>query len=245
LDRYTADELKRLSDSLEDKHPRDILRWAMETFSPRLGMGTAFGAEGCVLLHLIAELRDETGHDLYLFNLDTGYQFPETLELRERIQQKYGLTIHLERHPQSVQELEAESGGPVYADDPDRCCGLRKVVPLESVIQRNLFDAWISAIRRDQTAHRANAGIVERDKRFGIVKINPLANWTKGDVWKFILANDVPYNPLHDQGYPSIGCWPCTRAVGAGEDDRADRWAGRGKTECGLHVALTPAGSAS
>jgi phosphoadenosine phosphosulfate reductase len=118
---------------------------------------------------------------------------------------------------------------------------LRKIVPLEALIGRNVFDAWISAIRRDQTAARASAGIVERDKRFGIVKVNPLANWTKGEVWKYLLANDVPYNPLHDQGYPSIGCWPCTRKVGQGEDDRAGRWAGSQKTECGLHVVAAPA----
>ena len=246
MDGYTTDDLKRLSDSMESWHPRDILRWAMETFSPRLGMATAFGAEGCTLLHMIAELRAETGRDPYLFNLNTGYQFPETLALRERIQNKYGLTIHLEGHPQSVAALEAEYGGPVWAQDTDRCCNLRKVVPLQSVIDRGLFDAWISAIRRDQTAQRSTAGIVERDRKFGIVKVNPLANWTKGDVWKFILANDVPYNPLHDQGYPSIGCWPCTKAVKPGEDDRAGRWAGSQKTECGLHLVPTtpePAGS--
>jgi phosphoadenosine phosphosulfate reductase len=238
---HSNSDLKRLSGEMEGLHPKEILRWAMERFSPRLGMGTAFGAEGCCLIDMIAEIRDETGAEVYLFNLDTGYQFPETLELRERIQEKYGLTVHLESSPQSAEELERENGGPVWKADTDRCCDLRKVKPLESVIQRDLFDAWISAIRRDQTNTRSNAGIVERDKRFGIVKVNPLANWTKGDVWKHILARDVPYNPLHDQGYPSIGCWPCTRAVRPGEDDRAGRWSGSQKTECGLHLA--PAGA--
>lgn len=243
MDTYTDLDLKRLSDEREGWSPRDILRWAMETFSPRLGMATAFGAEGCCLLHMIAELQRETGRDLYLFNIDTGYQFPETLALRDRFQEKYGLTIHLESAPQSVETYEAENGGPVWKVDTDRCCGVRKVLPLKSVMDRHLFDAWITAIRRDQTPQRAAAGIIERDKKFGIVKVNPLANWTKGDVWKFILDNDVPYNPLHDQGYPSIGCWPCTKAVRPGEDDRAGRWSGSAKTECGIHVEQFVSGS--
>jgi phosphoadenosine phosphosulfate reductase len=243
MDTYTDLDLKRLSDEREGQSPLDVLRWATETFSPRLGMATAFGAEGCVLLHMLAGLRDETGRDLYIFNLDTGYQFPETLALRERFQDKYGLTIHLEGSPQSVAELEAENGGPVWTTDTDRCCHLRKVLPLKSVMDRNLFDAWITAIRRDQTPQRASAGIVERDRKFGIVKVNPLANWSKGDVWKYLIANDVPYNPLHDQGFPSIGCWPCTKAVRPGEDDRAGRWSGQAKTECGIHVEQFAAGA--
>ncbi|MBW3622507.1 MAG: phosphoadenylyl-sulfate reductase [Armatimonadetes bacterium] len=243
MDSYTDSDLKRLSDEREDWSPRDILRWAMETFSPRLGMATAFGAEGCCLLHMLAGLRDDTGKDLYIFNLDTGYQFPETLALRDRFQEKYGLTIHLEGHSQSQEEWEAANGGPVWPQDPDRCCHFRKVLPLRGVMERNLFDAWITAIRRDQTPQRATAGIVERDKKFGIVKVNPLANWTKSDVWKFILDNDVPYNPLHDRGYPSIGCWPCTKAVRPGEDDRAGRWSGSQKTECGIHTELHVSGS--
>ena len=236
MDHYSDGDLKRLSDEREGWHPRDILRWAMETFSPRLGMATAFGAEGCAILDMLAGLRDETGRDLYLFNLDTGYQFPETLALRDRFREKYGLTIHLEGARQTVEELEAENGGPVWKTDTDRCCFLRKVAPLKEVMDRNLFDAWITAIRRDQTPQRAAAGIVERDRKFGIVKVNPLANWTKGDVWKHLLAHDVPYNPLHDQGYPSIGCWPCTQAVRPGEDDRAGRWSSFAKLECGLHA---------
>ena len=228
--------MQRLSDDMEGLPPREIVRWAMEAFSPRLGMATAFGAEGCALLHMIAGLRDETGRDLYLFNLDTGYQFEETLELRRTIQDKYGLTIHMESNPQSVADLEAENGGPVWKHDTDRCCFLRKTVPLQALIDQNRFDAWMSAIRRDQTANRAKAGIVERDGKFGIVKVNPLANWTKSHVWKYLLANEVPYNPLHDRGYPSVGCWPCTRAISAGEDDRAGRWSGDMKTECGIHV---------
>jgi phosphoadenosine phosphosulfate reductase len=122
----------------------------------------------------------------------------------------------------------------LYATKPDQCCFDRKLVPLRRAVVG--YEAWISAIRRDQTTHRSSAGVVEWDKKFGLVKVNPLAAWTKKDVWKFITDFEIPYNPLHDRGYPSIGCWPCTRVVAEGDDDRAGRWAGTQKKECGLHV---------
>src|SRR5262249_7342801 len=118
--------------------------------------------------------------------------------------------------------------------DPDGCCALRKTAPLRAALKG--MDLWITAIRRDQTPERANAKIVEHDARFDILKVNPLARWTSKDVWRFMHANDVPYNPLHDQGYPSIGCLPCTSAVADGEDARAGRWRGLEKRECGLHL---------
>lgn len=225
----SPEELKVVSDRLESATPQQILRWAVETYYPRLTMATAFGAEGCVLLHMLAEIEPK----VHVFNLETGYQFPETLATRERLIERYGIEVELVRPDQSVAEMEAAFGGPIYGTDPDRCCYLRKIVPLRRTLAR--FDAWISAIRRDQTPDRARAGIVQWDAKFGLVKVNPLANWTKGQVWSFILANQVPYNPLHDQGYASIGCWPCTRPVAPGEEERAGRWSGRAKTECGLH----------
>ncbi|HEY3282151.1 MAG TPA: phosphoadenylyl-sulfate reductase [Armatimonadota bacterium] len=227
-------ELSALSSSFEERSASEILHWAVERFAPRLAMATAFGAEGCVLIHLLAEVRDRTGKLPYLFNLETGYQFRETLETRDHLMERYGLEIHLVGARETTQELEARFGGPLYATDPNQCCHLRKIEPLTEVLSHH--DAWISAIRREQTRDRARAGIVERDRRFGLVKVNPLANWTKRDVWTFILDHDIPYNPLHDQGYPSIGCWPCTRPVGATDDDRAGRWSGHAKTECGLHT---------
>ena len=222
-----------ISTSLETKTPQEILRWAMDAYAPRLTMATAFGAEGCVLIDMISKL-DASGKSVRLFNLDTGYQFPETLELREKIEAKYGLNVELVRAEETVEQMETRFGGPIYGTDPTECCRLRKIVPLKPALAG--YDAWISAIRRDQTAVRANAGIVEWDKKFELVKVNPLANWTKKDVWTYIFANDVPYNPLHDQGFPSIGCAPCTRAVGINSDDRDGRWAGSAKTECGLHT---------
>lgn len=215
---------------LAEASPQQILRWAVETFQTRLTMATAFGAEGCCILHMLADIQPNT----HVFNLDTGYQFAETLELRERIKAKYGIEVEYVRAEQSVAEYEAEHGGPLYEHRPDQCCFDRKVLPLRRAVEG--YEAWISAIRRDQTDHRAAAGVVQWDAKFNLVKVNPLLNWTKKDVWAFVVNNDVPYNPLHDQGYPSIGCWPCTRAVQAGESERAGRWAGTVKKECGLHV---------
>ena len=224
------EQLPALSQAMEDRTPQDILRWSWDTYGDRLTMATAFGAEGCVIIAMLSEIT----RDVHLFNLDTGYQFPETLETRQRLIDRYGIPIHLVRSSQTVPEMEAEHGGPLYGSNPDLCCHIRKVVPLEQALVG--YDAWISAIRRDQAPTRAHAPIIGWDKKFGLTKVNPLANWTKRDVWDYILKNDVPYNPLHDQGYPSIGCGPCTRAVGVGADDRAGRWSGTAKKECGLHL---------
>jgi phosphoadenosine phosphosulfate reductase len=231
------DEVAAISRSLEGKSPETILRWAITRYHPRLTMATAFGAEGCCLIHMIAEIEPA----VRIFNLDTGYQFPETLELCQRIKERYGIEVELVQPDLSVPEYEAKHNGPLYVLQPDQCCHDRKIVPLRRAIAG--YDAWISAIRGNQTAHRAAAGVVQRDKKFGLVKVNPLLSWTNRDVWEFITRNNVPYNPLHDRGYPSIGCWPCTRAVADGQDERAGRWAGTAKKECGLHIMDQEGGS--
>jgi phosphoadenosine phosphosulfate reductase len=223
------EELAEASRRLEGARPQEVLRWAVERFFPRLTMATAFGPEGCAILHMLAEVEPR----VRVFNLDTGYQFAETLQLRDRIAERYGIEVELVRADRTVAEYEAANGGPVYAHDPDRCCHDRKIVPLRRAVEG--YDAWISSIRADQSAHRARADVVGWDRKFSLVKVNPLLRWTHRDVWAFVVANKVPYNPLHDQGYPSIGCWPCTRAVAPGQDERAGRWAGQAKTECGLH----------
>ena len=225
-----TENLQEISDSFEDSTPQAILRWAVARFGNKLTMATAFGAEGCALIAMLADI-DST---VRIFNLETGYQFAETLELRERIRERYGISVEYVRAAESVKEMEGRFAGPIYASNPEECCRIRKIVPLRQAVIG--YDAWISAIRRDQTPHRANAGIVENDAKFGLVKVNPLANWTKRNVWQYIVDNDVPYNPLHDRGYPSIGCWPCTRAVSVGDNDRAGRWAGTVRQECGLHT---------
>jgi phosphoadenosine phosphosulfate reductase len=234
---FGKERIAAANSTLEGGSPQDVLRWAVKTFHPRLTMATAFGAEGCCLIHMLAEIEPA----VRLFNLDTGYQFPETLELRERLKQRYGIEVEMIQPELTVAEYEAEHGGPLYPHRPDQCCYDRKVLPLRRAVVG--YDAWLSAIRRDQTSDRAIAGTVQWDAKFSLVKINPLLGWTKKDVWAFVMKHEVPYNPLHDQGYPSIGCWPCTRPVQEGGDERAGRWAGKAKKECGLHVIEHEGGS--
>jgi phosphoadenosine phosphosulfate reductase len=237
LDEFTDELITAANRELATATPQTILTWAVKRFHPRLTMATAFGAEGCCLIHMLADV--EPG--VRIFNLDTGYQFPETLELRERVKERYGIEVEMVRPDMTVAEYEEEHGGPLYVHRPDQCCHDRKVLPLRRAVAG--YDAWVSAIRSDQTDHRAAAGVVQWDAKFNLVKINPLLSWTKKDVWSFIMKHDVPYNPLHDRGYPSIGCWPCTRSVAPGEDERAGRWAGKVKKECGLHVIEHQSGS--
>jgi len=230
--------LREASSRLEKASPEEIIAWGVENYAPYLTMATAFGPEGCVILAMLAKIAPET----YVFNLETGYQFQETLDLRDRIADKYGIEVDLLAPDLSVAEYEALHGGPLYRTNPNQCCADRKIKTLQRASE--VMHAWMSGIRRDQSADRAQAAVVGWDKRFGLVKISPLANWTKKDVWKRITDESIPYNPLHDQGFPSIGCWPCTRAVAAGEtDERAGRWSGMKKTECGLHSVNEQDGS--
>jgi phosphoadenosine phosphosulfate reductase len=233
----SADEIAAANRRLEGKTPQVVLSWAVERFHPRLTMATAFGAEGCCLIHMLAEV--EPG--VRIFNLETGYQFPETLELRERIKERYGIEVEYICPELTVEEYEEEHGGPLYRHRPDQCCYDRKILPLRRAIVG--YDAWISAIRRDQTTDRQQAGLIQWDAKFELVKVNPLLSWTRRDVWGFIHKHEIPYNPLHDRNYPSIGCWPCTQPVGNDDDERAGRWAGRAKKECGLHVIEHEGGS--
>ena len=226
----TAEQIKEACVQLERATPQAILRWAVDSFFPKLTMATAFGPEGNCIIHMLAGIEPR----VRIFNLDTGYQFKETLELRERIKDRYGIEVEYVRPETTIEEYEAEHGGPLYRIRPDQCCFDRKVTPLKGAVVG--YEAWVSAIRKDQTKDRGQASLVQWDPKFNLVKINPLLNWTKKDVWNFIAKNDVPYNPLHDQNYPSIGCWPCTRPVVDGEDERSGRWAGSMKKECGLHV---------
>jgi phosphoadenosine phosphosulfate reductase len=224
-----TDEWAEVHSRLMRSTPHAILEWAVERFQPRLTMATAFGAEGCVLIHLLAEIDAK----VRVFNLDTGYQFPETLALREQIRKRYGIVVEMIRPDTTIAEYENQHGGPMYVSNSDQCCYDRKIVPLRRALVG--YDAWITAIRGDQSSHRAAASVVGVDRKFGLVKVNPLLNWARRDVWAFIATHKVPYNSLHDQGYASIGCWPCTRAVAIGEEERSGRWAGHAKTECGLH----------
>ena len=220
---------------LEGRSPAEILRWASQQHGDKLTFATGFGAEGCVIIDLIAR------HSLPIdvFTLDTGLLFPETYELWHQLEARYGITIRAVRPVHTVEQQADALGARLWERDPDRCCELRKIIPLRNALVG--FDAWITAIRRDQTAERASARVVEHDRKFNLVKINPLVAWSHDDVWGHLYAHDVPYNALHDRGYPSIGCHPCTAAVLPGEDARAGRWRGRSKKECGLHV-IQPGG---
>src|SRR5262245_6636834 len=228
--RLTDEEIAAASRHLQNESPQVILRWAVETFHPKLMMATAFGAEGCCIMHMLAEIEPS----VRVINLETGYQFTETLALRERIKERYGIEVEYIYPEQTVAEYEAEHGGPLYGIRPDQCCFDRKILPLKKAMV--CYVAEIRAMPGDPADQRKTAAIVQKDAKFWLIKVNPLLRGNKKDVWNFIYKNEVPYNPLHDQSYASIGCWPCTEPVGDGEDERAGRWAGTKKKECGLHV---------
>ncbi len=187
-------ELERASQRLESATPEQVLKWAVERFAPHFTMATAFGPEGMCIIHMLSRVAPNTP----IVNLDTGYQFAETLELRERVKDRYGIEVKFLRPEQSVAEYEAANGGPVYKKDPDRCCMQRKLSLMSKAAEG--YHAWAVGIRRDQSEHRANAPIVGWDKKFNLVKVSPLATWTKKQVWALIVGESIPYNPLHDQG---------------------------------------------
>lgn len=225
-------ELKRASDAFESQQPQDVLKDAIKRFAPKIVVACSFGAEDVVLVDMVHRIDPS----IPLFYLDTDFLFPETYATRDRIIQRYALKLAQVIQVQSrltPDQQAAQHGPALWSTEPDRCCQLRKVEPLTRVLKG--YDAWITGIRRDQSPTRANAGLIEWDSKFQLVKVNPLARWTWADVWTYIKVYDVPYNPLHDQNYPSIGCTHCTAPVAPGEDPRAGRWKTFTKTECGLH----------
>jgi phosphoadenylyl-sulfate reductase (thioredoxin) len=226
----TDEELLVRDRELEGRPAATILEWAADRFSPGITFATGFGVEGCVLIDLIAR----RNLPIDIFTLDTGLLFPQTYALWEQLERRYRITIRPVRPGLSVEAQAEQVGAQLWDSNPDRCCEIRKVLPLRWALTG--FKAWVSAIRRDQTPDRLGARVLERDQRFGLVKVNPLASWTSADVWSYVRKHHLPYNPLHDQGYPSIGCIPCTSPVLEGEDPRAGRWRGRAKKECGLHA---------
>ncbi|HZS11340.1 MAG TPA: phosphoadenylyl-sulfate reductase [Nitrospirales bacterium] len=224
--------LQTLSQSFEAKRPEDVLAYALDTYRGRIVLACSFGAEDVVLVDMIHRLAPETP----LFYLDTDFLFPETHAVKDRIIEHYRLKPEQVIQVKSAltpAEQAARHGDLLWVRDPDRCCALRKIEPLTRTLQQ--YQAWITGIRRDQSATRANAGLIEWDRQFNLVKVNPLARWTQDDVWQYIRANRVPYNALHDQHYPSIGCTHCTSPVRPGEDPRSGRWRDLDKTECGIH----------
>ena len=227
------DEIAEVQLTAESWSPQQTLAWACETFGNEVAISSAFGAEGMALI----DIASRVCKDFRVFTIDTEFLFPETHSLIDRIEQKYEIKIERVFSLLSPEEQESVHGAALWARDADQCCNLRKVEPLRRKLRE--LGAWITSIRRDQTSFRKGAGKVEWDVKFGLVKVNPIADWTSKQVWRYLREHGVPYNSLHDQNYPSIGCTHCTRAVQSGEDPRAGRWPGLAKTEWGLHIIET------
>jgi phosphoadenosine phosphosulfate reductase len=229
-------DLERIKVLAENWKPEQVLAWAFAAYGDNVAIATGFGVEGMVLLDIAARMNP----GVKVFTGDTEFLFSETYDLIDRVEQKYDIKIERLYSDLTPEDQARSYGKALWARDPDLCCSLRKVEPLRRKLAT--LDAWMTAIRREQTRDRATANKVDWDPKFNLVKISPLADWTREMIWRYVVKHDVPYNPLHDRNYPSIGCTHCTRAVQPGEDPRAGRWAGFGKTECGLH---TPASSSA
>jgi phosphoadenosine phosphosulfate reductase len=224
------DKIADVQLNAESWNPQRVLAWAFETFGNEVAISTAFGAEGMAMIDIASRVRK----DFRVFTIDTEFLFPETYSLIDRIEQKYDIKVEKVLPLLSPEKQERAYGPELWARDADQCCNLRKVEPLRRKLTE--LGAWITSIRRDQTSFRKGARKVEWDAKFGLVKVNPIADWTSKQVWRYLHEHGVPYNSLHDEYYPSVGCTHCTRAVLPGEDPRAGRWPGSGKTECGLHI---------
>jgi phosphoadenosine phosphosulfate reductase len=217
---WSDDDLARVSASFENAPAGAVIEWAVEQFHPHLCLTASM--TDAVMIDLVHTVEPS----VEVVFIDTRYHFPETLETLEMVRRHYGLNLRIMTVPPPADAVE------LWQADPEGCCSAAKVTQLDRALNGKL--AWMSGLRRDEAATRANSPIVSRDKR-GLIKINPIATWSDLDVSGYIADHDVPVNPLLAQGYPSIGCWPCTRPVAEGDDPRAGRWAGRDKTECGLH----------
>lgn len=228
-------DVDQLSEEFESRPAQELLAWAVDRFDGRIVLTCSWQQQSSVLVDMLHQL----GAGIRIVELDTGLLFPETYETRERLVARYGLELERIDPRETVDEQALSEGPKLWRRDPDRCCALRKVEPLERALVG--MDAWITGIRRAQSITRAGARVLELDPR-GVVKVQPLAGWSDEDVKGYLFAHDVPYNPLHDRGFPSIGCTPCTRAIRPGEDSRAGRWADAEKTECGLHLPAANGG---
>lgn len=215
--------------------PQHLIDWAIRRFeSWRLVVTTAFGMEGCALVDMLAR----TGAPLTITYLDTHFFFPETYALRDRLAERYPTLRFANAGTDLTPDRQAAQYAPeLWKSDPDTCCLLRKVIPMAELMKE--ADVWLTGIRRDQSPARSDTKVVEWDWRFDVLKINPLAYWTRHQIWDYVREQNVPFNPLHEQGYPSIGCTHCTAPVSGstiGEYSRQGRWAGTDKKECGLHL---------
>lgn len=210
--------------------PQDALEWASEKFPHKgVAIASSFGMEDMVLIDMASRLPKP----IPVFTLDTNFLFAETYQLIEDVERKYGIVVEKLISDLTPEAQARQHGEALWSRQPDQCCHIRKIEPLTKKLAG--LSAWVTGIRRKQSPSRAGTRKVEWDAKFNLVKINPLAEWSTRDVWEYLQKNSVPYNPLHDRGYPSIGCTHCTLPIQAGQSERAGRWAGFTKTECGLH----------
>ena len=230
MKQHVKDLIESVQTAAEKWTAEEVLRWAFDQFGNSVAISSAFGVEGMAVIDMASRVHP----GFRLFTIDTEFLFTETYNLMDQIESRYQVKIEKVYSLLSPEEQGRQNGPALWSRDPDACCNLRKVEPLRRKLGE--LQAWISGIRRDQTVNRASARKIEWDSKFGLVKINPIADWNSKQVWRYIHRHKVPYNPLHDSGYPSIGCTHCTRAIGPGEDPRAGRWSGFSKTECGLHI---------
>jgi phosphoadenosine phosphosulfate reductase len=237
MKKTSASEAIELNRQFESSPTEKILEWAWKEYGPRAAIGTSFQGAGLVII----DLARRNGYPMSVFTLDTGLLFAETIELKKRLEDFFKITIESLEPELTVDQQAAEYGPELWKTKPDDCCWMRKVVPLQKKLAT--LDVWVTGLRREQSETRQGVDILEiyefdpvlnRD----ILKLNPMAKWSQQEVWDYLKQNKIPYNPLHDRGYRSIGCVPCTRPVSEGEDDRAGRWTGFQKTECGIHTFL-------
>jgi phosphoadenosine phosphosulfate reductase len=218
----------------EGESPRRILEWTFDRFGDRAALSTAFGPSGVALMHLAAQVNPGAR----VFFVDTGFHFAETLEMIERVQARLAVNIQVIEPAITIAEQARRHGDALYVLNSDQCCAIRKVEPTRRMLSG--LDSWITGLRRDQGKTRAATPVLEQRVIEGrtLVKVNPLVTWSRKDVWRHIFTHDLPYNPLHDENYPSVGCAPCTRPAVDAADERSGRWVGQNKTECGLHTSI-------
>lgn len=233
----TQENIEARSTEFESASPQDILRWASHTYGDKLAIVTSFQITGIVTLHMLQDIAPQTP----VLTLDTGFLFPETYDLIDTLEQQFNLNLTRVKARQTPKQQARDYGERLWERNPDRCCHLRKTIPLRDALDG--YEGWVTGLRRDQSESRANTPIIGTDSRTGLIKIAPFANWTEDMLWTYIHAYELPYNTLHDMGYPSIGCWSCTRAISDGDDARSGRWSNTAKIECGIHVELVKEGA--
>jgi phosphoadenosine phosphosulfate reductase len=229
VDDLSASEIDALAERFEPLPAGELIAWAGERWGDQLVLTCSWQKQSSILVHLVAQHAPLTR----VVEIDTGLLFDETHATRARLVERYGIEVETIRPARTVSEQALDEGERLWERDPDACCGLRKVAPFEQALAG--ANGWLSGVRREQSQARRHIRKVAFDAKRGVVKLQPLADWTERDCWSFVMAHRIPYNALHDAGYPSIGCVPCTRSVADGQDERSGRWTGSAKSECGLH----------